>query len=48
MNNYIKININDLINFLNYLLDKIDKCYYNECEQSINRFLERIGVDSID
>lgn len=44
MNKYVKIEQNDLITFLEYLLDKIEKCYYNECKQSVKRFLERNGV----
>ncbi len=38
------MNNKDLINFLNYLLDKVDPCYYNECKQSIKRFLERNNI----
>ena len=41
MNN---INANDLIIFLEYLLEHIEECYYKECKQSIKRFLERNGV----
>lgn len=44
MNKYIKIETNDLTNFLEYLLDKIEECYYKECKQSIKRFLERNGI----
>ena len=43
MNN-IKINKNDLINFLEYLLEHVEECYYKECKQSIKRFLERNGI----
>lgn len=43
MNN-IKINKNDLIAFLDYLLDKVETCYYNECKQAIIRFLERNDI----
>lgn len=43
MNN-IKINKNDLINFLEYLQEHVEECYYKECKQSIKRFLERDGV----
>ena len=43
MNN-IKINKNDLISFLDYLLDKVEICYYNECKQAIIRFLERNDI----
>lgn len=38
------MNNKELINFLDYLLDKIESCYYNECKQAINRFLERNGI----
>lgn len=41
MNN---INTNDLIIFLEYLLEHIEECYYKECKQSIKSFLERNGV----
>lgn len=27
--------------FLEYLLDKVEDCYKNECKQSIERFLKR-------
>lgn len=39
----INLNKEDLIAFLEYLLDKVDKVYYNECKQAIKRFLERNG-----
>ena len=40
----ININIDDLIAFLDYLIDKVEECYKDECEQSLQSFLKRNGV----
>lgn len=42
---YVKIEKEDLSNFLDYLLDKIEVCYYNECKTMIKRFLERNDIN---
>lgn len=38
----IKVNKEELIIFLEYLLDKVQDVYYKEVKQSINRFLEKL------
>lgn len=38
----IKVNKEELIIFLEYLLDKVQNFYYKEVKQSINRFLEKL------
>ncbi len=38
----IKVNKEELIIFLEYLLDKVQYVYYKEVKQSINRFLEKL------
>lgn len=42
--NFEKIDKKDLTNFLEYLLEHIEECYYRECKQSIKRFLERNNI----
>jgi len=38
----IKIDKQELIIFLEYLLDKVQEVYYIEAKQSIERFIERL------
>lgn len=44
MSTKIEINVKDLTTFLNYMLDKVEECYKEECIQSLQRFLKRNGV----
>lgn len=37
------MNKDEFINFLYYLLDKIDTAYYNEVSRNIERFVARIN-----
>ena len=30
--------------FLEYILDKVEECYYNECRKAVDRFLKEIEV----
>ena len=36
----VKINKEELNNFLDYILDKIEGCYKEEVKQSVERFLK--------
>lgn len=36
----VKINKEELNNFLDYILDKIEDCYKEEVKQSVERFLK--------
>lgn len=38
----IKIDKEELVIFLEYLLDKVQDVYYKEAKQSINRFIEKL------
>ncbi len=40
----MNIDKKELIEFLNYLLEHIEGCYYNECKTMVERFLKRNGI----
>ena len=31
--------VDEIKNFLNFLLDKVEDCYYSECSNAIDRFI---------
>ncbi len=38
------LNKKELVTFLEYLLGHVEDCYYNECKNSIQRFLNRNNI----
>lgn len=38
----IKTEQKDIVIFLNYILDKVEECYYEECKSAIINFIEEI------
>ena len=45
--NIKKIDENELLVFLEFLLDKVEPCYYDEVKKSINNFLKRNGFKNL-
>lgn len=45
MNENAYLNKKELVTFLEYLLGHVEDCYYNECKNSINRFLNRNNIE---
>lgn len=42
--NIVKMDKNELLKFLDYILDKVEDCYKDEVKKSIERFINEIEV----
>ncbi len=42
--NIVKMDKNELLKFLDYILDKVEDCYKDEVKKSIERFIDEIEV----